>query len=213
MTTPYPTTWFTTSIGVGLNAENQRVTFVSIHYYPIRYTPTTDTLHIATSADLSVTYSESEQSQFPLLNEYDLVIIAPSSFEQPLSTLVEHKESVGITTLLKTTEEIYDEYSGVDNPAQIKNFIKDAIETYGVTSVLLVGGLKNVILAKPRDDANQGSKSWYLPVRYTNLYDNPKFPLIFVGLYYMFIVNKYFGYENFIDSFTNICKFFYYLLS
>lgn len=177
MTTPYPTTWFTTSIGVGLNAENQRVTFVSIHYYPIRYTPATDTLHIANIADLSITYSEYEPSQFPLLSEYDLVIIAPSSFVQPLSRLVEHKESVGITTLLKTTEEIYDEYSGVDNPAQIKNFIKDAIETYDVTSVLLVGGLKNVILAKPRDDANQGSKSWYLPVRYTNLYDNPKFPL------------------------------------
>jgi hypothetical protein len=32
-------------------------------------------------------------------------------------------------------------------------------------------------MAKPRDDANQGSKGWYVPVRYTNLWDNPKFPL------------------------------------
>ena len=32
-------------------------------------------------------------------------------------------------------------------------------------------------MSKPRDDANQGSTGWWVPVRYTNLYDNPKFPL------------------------------------
>ena len=177
MTTPYPETWFTSSIGVGLNEANQRVTFVSIHYYPVRYIPATDTLEIASSADLSISYTEPKQSPSSVLDEYDLVIIAPSTFESSLMPLIEHKENVGIATLLKTTEEIYDEYTGVDKPAQIKYFIKDAIETYNIHSVLLVGGLKNVFLAKPRDDANQGSASWYLPVRYTNLYDNPKFPL------------------------------------
>jgi len=177
MTTPYPETWFTSSIGVGLNKNNEHVTFVTVHYYPIRYTPATGTLHISTSADLSVTYSAPTHNPFPLKSEYNLVIIAPKSFEKALQPLIEHKNSHGVITVLKTTEDIYTEFPGVDKPEQIKYFIKNAIETWGVEYVLLVGGLKNMVFAKPRDNANEGSTGWHLPVRYTNLYDNPKFPL------------------------------------
>ena len=76
-----------------------------------------------------------------------------------------------------TTEEIYEIFNGTDKPEQIKYCIKDAIEKNDITYVLLVGGLKSLIWAIPRDDENQGSKHWYLPVRYNNLYDNPQFPL------------------------------------
>jgi len=165
MTTPYPETWYTTSIGVGLNKNNEHVTFVSVHYYPIRYTPATGTLQIASDAELSITYSAPTQSPFPLKSEYNLVIIAPKSFEQALQPLIEHKNSYGILTVLKTTEDIYNEFSGVDKPEKIKYFIKNAIETWGVEYVLLVGGLKNVVFAKPRDNPNEGTKGWYLPAR------------------------------------------------
>jgi hypothetical protein len=177
MTTPYPETWFTSSIGVGLNKNNQHVTFVTIHYYPIRYTPATGTLHIANSADISLTYSAPTHNPFPVKSEYNLVIIAPKSFEKALQPLIEHKNSHGIITILKTTEDIYTEFTGVDKPEKIKNFIKNAIETWDVQYVLLVGGLKNMVFAKPRDNVNEGSTGWHLPVRYTNLFDNPKFPL------------------------------------
>jgi hypothetical protein len=177
MTTPYPETWYTTKIGIGLNKDNQHVTFVTIEYYPIRYTPTTGTLSIAAHAQFTVTYTPPIYSPFPRNDAYTLVIIAPKKFEQALQPLIDHKNTHGIATYLKTTEDIYAQYTGVDKPEQIKYFIKDAIETQGITSVLLVGGLKNVIMSKPRDDTNQGSKGWFVPVRYTNLFDNPKFPL------------------------------------
>ncbi len=177
MTTPYPDTWFTSSIGVGLNKDNQHVTFVSVHYYPIRYIPATGTLQIANNADISVDYVAPPQNPFPLESEYNLLIIAPQSFATALQPLIDHKNSYGVMTVLKTTEDIYNDYTGVDKPEQIKYAIKDAIETWGVEYVLLVGGLKNMIFAKPRDNANEGTKGWHLPVRYTNLYDNPKFPL------------------------------------
>jgi len=177
MTTPYPETWFTSSVGVGLNKNNEHVTFVTIHYYPIHYTPTTGTLQVASDADFSVTYTTPTHNPFPLKSEYNLVIIAPKSFEQPLQKLVEHKNSHGVLTMLKTTEDIYKEFDGIDKPEKIKYFIKYAIETWGVEYVLLVGGLKNMIFAKPRDNVNEGSTGWHLPVRYTNLFDNPKFPL------------------------------------
>ncbi|KYK20229.1 peptidase C25 [Thermoplasmatales archaeon SM1-50] len=177
MTTPYPETWFTTSIGVGVNKNNKHVTFLNVYYYPIRYTPATGTLHIANAADLSVTYTSPAYNPFPANTEYNLVIIAPKSFEKALQPLIEHKDSYGKMTILKTTEDIYKNYTGVDKPEKIKYFIKDAIETWGVEYVLLVGGLRNMIFAKPRDNVNEGSKAWHVPVRYTNLYDNPKFPL------------------------------------
>jgi hypothetical protein len=177
MTTPYPETWYTSTVGVGLNKNNQHVTFVTIHYYPIRYTPATGTLHIADTADATITYTP---PQHPLLSgsdAFDLLIIAPKAFERSLKPLIDHKNSYGVATILKTTEDIYKNYEGVDKPEQIKYAIKEAIETQGITSVLLVGGLKNLFCAKPRDDTNQGSKGWHVPVRYTNLFDNPKFPL------------------------------------
>lgn len=177
LTTPYPETWFTSSIGVGLNKDNKHVTFVSVHYYPIRYTPATGTLQIANNADISVDYVAPTHNPFPLTSEYNLLIIAPQSFAAALQPLIDHKNSYGMMTVLKTTEDIYNDYTGVDKPEQIKYAIKDAIETWGVEYVLLVGGLKNMIFAKPRDNVNEGTKGWHLPVRYTNLFDNPKFPL------------------------------------
>ena len=107
----------------------------------------------------------------------DLVIIAPSVFSKELQRLVTHKNETGIKTILKTTEDIYDEYEGVDKPEQIKYFIKYAIEEWNVSYVLLVGGLKSLIWAIPRDTTNYGAKHWHLPVRYTNLHDDPKYPL------------------------------------
>jgi len=177
MTAPYPETWYTITTGVGLNKNNQHVTFVSIHYYPIRYTPATGTLHIANAADVTITYTAPTHTPFLVNAAYNLVIIAPKSFEKALQPLIDHKNSHGVATVLKTTEDIYNEFTGVDKPEQIKYFIKYAIETWGIEYVLLVGGLKNMFFAKPRDDANQGSKSWHVPVRYTNLFDDPKFPL------------------------------------
>jgi hypothetical protein len=177
MTTPYPTTWYTTTTSVGLNKNKQHVTFLSIHYYPIRYTPATGTIQIAQNADIDITYTPLENTPFPATSNYDLVIIAPEKFESALQPLIDHKNNHGVRTFLKTTEDIYTEYTGVDKPEQIKYFIKAAIETQGITSVMLVGGVKNVVMSKPKDDANQASKGWWLPVRYTNLWDNPKFPL------------------------------------
>jgi hypothetical protein len=173
----YPETWFNYKVGVGLNDDNEHVTFVVIDYYPVRYSPASNILYTTKNADVTLTYTASENNPFPTVASADLVIIAPSAFEQDLQRLIDHKNNLNINTILKTTEDIYNEYQGADQPEQIKYYIKDAVESLGVTYVLLVGGLKNVIFAKPKDDTNQGSRDWYIPVRYTNLWDNPKFPL------------------------------------
>ena len=119
----------------------------------------------------AILIQETPLKQPVILDEYDMVIIAPSLFSEALHQLIDHKISLGIQTFLKTMEEIYKEYKGRDNAEQIKYFIKDAVEKYGITYVLLIGGLNSLIWAERRDDTNQGTKHWHVPVRYSNLDD------------------------------------------
>jgi len=175
---PYPSIWYEYSIRCGLNKENERVTHLIIPIYPVRYIPVEGKIQTVKGVNVKVTYEtfNNKKTKTAAVG-YDLVVVAPKIFEKYLQRLVDHKNHVGVKTFLKTTEDIYNEYRGRDKPEKIKYFIKDAIEKYNIKYVLLVGGLKSQFYARPRDNCNQGSKDWYLPVRYTNLYDNPKFPL------------------------------------
>ena len=159
----YPSSCYNYHVGCGLNANNERVTHVAIQIYPVRYSAAFNKLYVAESVDIEVTYEEPEN---PVVfgDEYDLVIIAPSKFCNDLQKLVNHKTDLGFRTKLQKTGDIYPNYPGVDKPEKIKYFIKDAIETWGVKYVLLVGGLKSLIWGRPRDDLNQGSEDWYVPV-------------------------------------------------
>lgn len=204
---PFPSNWYSYRVSCGLNANNERVTFVSIHMYPVRYTPALKKLYVAESADIKISYDSADSNPFPMFTTYNMVIIAPSKFSFALQKLINHKNSKGVKTFLKTTEDIYKEYSGIgiDKPEKIKYFIKDAIETYNITYVLLVGGVKSSFNSKPRDDPNQGTRDWFVPVRYNNFYDNPAHPLqdeglqdpgVISDLYYADIYNKTGDFEN-----------------
>ena len=163
----YPTNWFDYYVGVGLDENKVHKTFLIVRAFPVRYSPGTDTLNYIENIELTVSYLIPDSYPFPANTDYELAIIAPQKFKSELQKLVTHKESKGVTTLLKTTEDIYSEYTGADKPEQIKLFIKDALETYNITYVMLVGGLNSLLNAEPRDDKSQGSKDWYVPVRYT----------------------------------------------
>ncbi|MFW6120582.1 MAG: C25 family cysteine peptidase [Petrotogales bacterium] len=163
----YPGKWYDVKISCGLNS-NRRVTHISFYLYPVQYSPALDTLHFIDEATITVTYESSDKSMV-FDEEYDLVIIAPQKFASLLDPLVIHKNDHHVRTFLKTTEDIYSQYTGNDPPEQIKYFIKDAIETHNISYVLLVGGLKSYYNARDRDDVNQGSKNWHVPVRYTNI--------------------------------------------
>ncbi len=88
--------------------------------------------------------------------------------------------------------------SGVDKPEQIKYFIKDSLETWGVKYVLLVGGLKSLIWANPRENTNYGAKDWRVPVRYSNLLDSE--PGYISDLYYADIYKKDTNNESVFDN-------------
>jgi len=78
------------------------------------------------------------------LDEYDMVIIAPSQFSSTLQPLIDHKNSVGIHTFLKTTDEIYNEYNVMDHAEHMKYYIKQVLEQYDIDYVLFIGGAEDI---------------------------------------------------------------------
>lgn len=137
--TLYPKNSIDYVLSTGLQ-NDEHVSFLTINWYPIQYNPFEDYLEYTSNVSINITYSPPIESvSFP--NTYDLVIIAPEIFSQDLTTLVDHKATHGVETLFKSTEEIYQQYTGRDNPEQIKYFIKDAVESYGIESVLLIGNI------------------------------------------------------------------------
>ncbi len=164
----YPNNWYDYAIRCGLNTDSISTTFVTIELHPVRYSPKQNMLYYITDFEIQISYVDPKEDAVTNA-DYDLVIVAPSTFSDELQPLVNHKISNGVTTILKTTEDIYTEYSGRDKPEQIKYFLKDANEKWGSTYILLVGGLKSYLYAKDRDDINQGSTAWHLPVRYANI--------------------------------------------
>ena len=164
----YPNAWFDYFTGGGLDENGNHVTFLTVRAFPVRYSPGLDNLEYIDSIDLTVNYVIPESNPFPSMSTYDLVIITPNKFSSDLQKLVNHKNEMGVNTMLKTLDDIYSEYTGFDKPEQIKYFIKDALETYDMKYVLLVGGMKSLIFGNARDNENEGTIDWHLPVRYTN---------------------------------------------
>jgi hypothetical protein len=168
----YPESWYSFHIGCGLEGK-RRVVYLSLLLTPDRYSPVNNLLYHASEVSIKITRIEPKNPiAFP--DEYDLLIIAPSAFSNELQRLVTHKENHGIRTKLVTIEDIYSSMTGRDGAEKVKYFIKQAIEDWGITYVLLVGGKKSLLfgdwgMAGPGDE---NDKLWYIPVRYSNLDDN-----------------------------------------
>jgi len=131
----YPKKWFDYKTGGGLENE-ERITFLSIHLYPVRYLQALERIEYVDKIKIKVEYITPENPRtYP--DVYDLLIIAPSVYCDNLDLLVEHKNNHGVTTKLVKIEEINS--TGRDEQEQIKYFIKESIENWGIKYVLLVG--------------------------------------------------------------------------
>ena len=80
----FPSSWHRHHVGCGLNDANEPVTHVAIQTYPARYVPASGKLFVAENIDIKISYEDPGSNLFPATAEYDLVIIAPSSFSNDL---------------------------------------------------------------------------------------------------------------------------------
>lgn len=157
---PYPDTWYGYNTGRGLD-KGERVVFLSLSVYPVRYIPGLDSLQCVENVDIVVKYKPKPSDGGSTTNDsYELVIIAPQEFCDALQPLVDHKiNNMSISTKIVKSDEIYNgdyfQVQGRDKPEEVKYFIKNAHDCWNTKHILLVGGKKSYSSA---DD-------WWIPVR------------------------------------------------
>ncbi len=134
---------FSYKIGAGIE-DKKHVIFLTIQYSPVVYNEKDNQISFSDKCNIKITYQRPKQSLIQN-NEYQLLIISPNLFINTLNDFVNHKNQKQISTILVSLDEIYngDHFTveGRDNPEKIKYFIKNAIEQWGISYVLLIGGV------------------------------------------------------------------------
>jgi len=166
----YPSSWYSSSVTVGSNG-NDIVSKIKVICNVVRYSPAESKLKYVDGFDIKVTYDDTGTTDI-IADEYDLVVIGPQAFSSILQKFITHKNNHGVSTIFKSVEDIlsdpnYD--SGRDAPEKIKLFLKYALEEWGITYVLLAGGLNSYLDADDKDGINHGTTDWHVPVRYTRI--------------------------------------------
>ena len=166
----YPEKLYDYAIRCGLDSQGEQTTFVYVEIHPVQYNPVNNQLKLYANANINVDYElPSNPQQSFAQDTFDLVIISPQKFVDALQDFVTHKNNMGLSTTIKTTESIVSEYQGRDEPEQIKYFIKEAKEEWDTSYILLFGGLKSYLYAKDKDGQNYGVNAWHVPVRYAHI--------------------------------------------
>ena len=172
----YPSESYTVRIGVGLNGD-ERVIYVNVHCYP-QYSPAQDIIYMPEDISIDIEYTPPKTALLTA-DEYDMLIITDKKFASQLQPLVDHKNNIGVRTILETTDQIYPYYDGRDEAEDIKLRIKDAIEEWGIKYVLLAGGRKGQTF------------DWYIPERRTNNDDGSGYETGYASDLYYADIYKY----------------------
>jgi len=144
LTDPYPEKWFNYDVGHGLY-ENKKSIIVKVEMYPIKYLPLDNRIKFATEVNVEIKY-EKPEIQTSSGDQYELLILSPIEYTSQLQSLVSHKNDRGVLTKHVTLQDIYNSVyfpvQGRDDIEKIKYFIKDAYDNWGISNVLIVGGIE-----------------------------------------------------------------------
>ncbi|MCK4979357.1 MAG: hypothetical protein KAS62_03125, partial [Candidatus Delongbacteria bacterium] len=86
-------------------------------------------------------YEERETKE---INEYQYLIITTSTYDRNFNPLLDFYLPRGLKTQVVTTDFIYANSSGVDNPEKIRNYIIQEYQNNGIEFVLLAGDVELV---------------------------------------------------------------------
>ena len=186
----YPASSYSYRVGTGLQ-DGEHVVFLTVHLYPVRYKQSINTICYSEGATIDISYTPPE-NPVNFGDSYTLLIITPAQFTTQLQPLVDYKNDNGVPTVMVTLEDI--PTVGVDRQEDIKYYIKNAIETWGISNVLLVGsGVKDQELLPVR-------YAWIPSGEYENDYPS--------DLYYADIYNSVGGFSNWdFDGDGKYCEF------
>ncbi|MCJ7570502.1 MAG: C25 family cysteine peptidase [Candidatus Thermoplasmatota archaeon] len=195
----YPKNWVSYHTGGGL-FYGERTTFLVLKVYPVRYIPGDNQIEFIRNITVSITYQQPIEPIIQPEYKRDLLIIAPQNFIKYLEPLVNFKSEHNIKTELYSLQDIYsimsNSLNGRDEQEQIKYFIKEAIEKWDITYVLLVGGREGQ------------TNTWNFPVRYSHVIpsDEQEYPeqYFISDLYYADIFDGEGNFSSWDSNFDDI---------
>jgi hypothetical protein len=186
----YPERSYEVHIGCGM-VDGERAVVVSVRYFPFRYNPVRNEAVYVSAFSLSIDRTLPAR-QGTQADAYDLVIITPGEWSDNLEPLALHKETHGIATKIFSLAEIYGgthfTVQGRDDAEKVKYFVKDAIENWGISYVMLVGGRYGGLF----------EENWWTPVRYSHTDDGGEGS--FVSDLYFADIYKYENNETVFDD-------------
>ena len=203
----FPNICYDYNVGCGLD-DTQHVEYLTVNFYPVRYSPGLDIIEYANKVEILVKYHEPIQ---PVVfqDEYDMVIISPTEFIEKLQPLVDYKNDSGVVTKLVTLDEIYNGYyfpvTGRDDQEKIKYFLKNSIEQWNITYALLAGG-ENKIPVRMSYVQDGYEQSIISDLYYSDIYDaNNNFCSWDSNNNDIFGEYNYQGRTDFVDAYPDIC--------
>jgi hypothetical protein len=131
----YPQEQFSYTTAAGKQGKDN-VIFCSVSINPVQYNTQENTITYAQNAEINIKYSP-PASPITFPDDYDVLILTPSEFVSALDEYVQHKEGRGFRIKVVTIDEIPSK--GIDEQEDIKYYVKDGIETWGVDYLILVG--------------------------------------------------------------------------
>jgi len=152
----FPENSFEVKRGIGLY-NDEHVVYLIVYGY-CQYNPVEQYIKVPKAMSIDISYSEPSQ-QYLTGSGFDMLIITDEGFVDQLQPLLEHKNTIGIQTMIVTVQDIEQNYNGRDAAEDVKLKIKDTLEQFGIKYVLLVGGH----IGQTHD--------WYVPVRYSHNFD------------------------------------------
>ena len=126
------------------NVNKKFIVFaIVVTFLSLTIAPTMGAVNQKIYRNLTDSYKKSTTSN---CQTFDLLIITPVQFEKELESLADHKNDVGVSTIVITLDELYEEtyLTGGDEPKKIKYFIKTAADEWGIQYVLLVGDFRQM---------------------------------------------------------------------
>jgi hypothetical protein len=144
--------------------EDSLVNYFIMNLFPVQYDSLHNILIYWNNVHISIQY-EVPDNPYILNNAYDCIVLSPQQFEQEVKPLIDHKNAHGMKSKLITLNEIYlGRYfpvKGRDKAEKVKYFLQQALDEWGITYVLFVGGRKGGLF----------HPWWWVPARYSNIVD------------------------------------------
>jgi len=134
----YPGKWSEYVIRIGLDPDSgQRIQYVTVALYPVQYVPALGKLILCEQAAVDIQHEDTPRAY--AASTYNLLIITSPTLQPWASDLASYRTSMGVNTVVATTDYIYRAYSGVDNPEKIRNYVKAAVSSSGIQYLLIFG--------------------------------------------------------------------------